>query len=164
MTDGPRLRQLLPADMSEEQRRMYDAIVSGPHSGRGGLVDEEGRLGGPMNTYLHAPAAGRAQAAFGTALSYELSLPRRTAEVIILTVVHRAASGFAVAAHEWAGLQAGLTHDQLDALRAGLEPPLPMPGSASRGRRRRGCWTPAISPMTSTPRPPPPSASRDSWS
>jgi 4-carboxymuconolactone decarboxylase len=124
----PRLRRLRPDEMTDEQRRIYDGIVSGPHRGRGGLVDGEGRLGGPLNTYLHAPTAGSAQAAFGAALSYELSLARRVAELVILMVVHEAGAEFAIAAHEWAGYQAGFTLEQLDALRERRQPALEDPG------------------------------------
>ncbi len=127
MSAEPRLSGLRPDELTDEQRPMYDAIVNGPHKGRSGLVDDEGRLGGPMNAYLRAPAAGTAQAAFGAALAYELTLPRRLAELVILMVVHDAANGFAIAAHEWAGYQAGLTHDQLDALREQRRPALDDP-------------------------------------
>jgi 4-carboxymuconolactone decarboxylase len=128
MSEQLRLRRLGPADLSDEQRRMYDGIVNGPHKGRGGLVDSEGRLGGPMNTYLHVPRVGSAQAAFGAALSYELTLQRRTAEIVILNVVHRTDTEYAIAAHEWAGYQVGLTLEQLAALREGREPVLEDPG------------------------------------
>jgi 4-carboxymuconolactone decarboxylase len=124
MSEEPRLRRLRPSDLTEEQRRMYDGIVNGPHKGRGGLVDSEGRLGGPINTYLHVPRVGSAQAAFGAALSYELTLPRRTAEIVILTVVHRTGTEYAIAAHEWAGYQVGLTLEQIDALGHGRQPEL----------------------------------------
>src|SRR5207245_11766149 len=41
-----------------------------------------------------------------------------------LTVASDVASEFQLASHAWMGYQAGLTHDQLDALREGREPEL----------------------------------------
>jgi hypothetical protein len=45
-------------------------------------------------------------------------------ELVILTVAHHVESDFEVAAHEWMGYEAGLTHDELDALRERREPQL----------------------------------------
>jgi 4-carboxymuconolactone decarboxylase len=106
---------------------MYDAVVGGPRAGTPGLVDSEGRLGGPMNTYLHAPSIGVKQQALGAALSFEISLSRRVAELVILTVANDVQSEFELAAHESMGYQAGLTHDQIDALRERREPGLDDP-------------------------------------
>ncbi len=103
---------------------MYDAVVNGPRRGTPGLVDSEGRLGGPLTVYLYAPAIGVKQQAFGAALSFEISLSRRVAELIILTVANDVQSEFELAAHEPLGFAAGLSHDQLDALRDQREPEL----------------------------------------
>jgi 4-carboxymuconolactone decarboxylase len=122
-----RLRRLRPEELDDDQRAMYDAVVNGPRRGTPGLVDEEGRLGGPMNTYLHAPAIGTRQQALGAALTFEISLPKKVAELVILTVANDAESSFQLAAHEWMGFQAGLTHDQIEALRERREPELDDP-------------------------------------
>jgi 4-carboxymuconolactone decarboxylase len=113
--------------MTEEQREMYESIVNGPRAGTPGLVDSEGRLGGPLNTYLHAPGIGGRQAAFGASLTFQVSLPRRLAEIVILTVANDVHSEFQLASHEWFGYEAGLTHDQLEALRERREPELEDP-------------------------------------
>ncbi len=123
IVNGPRLPQLVLADLTEEQRRTYDAVFSGPRRGST-AVDGEGRIGGPLNAWLHAPLIGNAQQACGAALRFELSLSRRVAELVVLTVAHDAESAFEVAAHEWMGYDAGLTHDQIDALRERREPEL----------------------------------------
>jgi 4-carboxymuconolactone decarboxylase len=127
MSAQTRLHRLRPEELDDEQRVMYDAIVNGPRRGTPGLVDEQGRLGGPMNTYLHAPAVGVRQQALGAALTFEISLPKKVAELVILTVANDVQSSFQLAAHEWMGFQAGLTHDQIAALRERREPVLDDP-------------------------------------
>lgn len=122
-----RLHRLVPDELTEEQRRTYDAVVGGPRRGTRGMVDSEGRLGGPLNTMLYAPALGIAQQALGAALRYEISLPRRIAELAILTVAHDARSEFELAAHEPMAHDLGFTHDQLAALRERRDPQLEDP-------------------------------------
>ncbi len=106
---------------------MYDGVVDGPRAGTPGLVDDQGRLGALMNTFLCAPPIGGRQAALGAALRYEISLPRRTTEIIILTVLNDADSEYELAAHEWMGFEAGLNHDEIEALRQRREPELANP-------------------------------------
>jgi 4-carboxymuconolactone decarboxylase len=77
-----------------------------------------------MNTYLYTPGTGGQQAALGAALTFQLSLPRRLAELVILTVANDVKSEWELISHEWSGYQAGLTHDQIEALRERREPEL----------------------------------------
>lgn len=113
---------------------MYDAVVGGPRRGTRGLVDDEGRLGGPLNTLLYAPAIGTAQQVLGAALSYELSLSRRVAEVVILTVAHDVGSEFELAAHEPMAHAAGLADAALVALRERRDPQLADPAEQTAWR------------------------------
>jgi 4-carboxymuconolactone decarboxylase len=106
---------------------MYDSIVEGPRKGTPGMVDSEGRLGALMNTFLYAPPIGGRQAALGATLRYQITLSRRATEIIILTVLNDAGCEYELAAHEWMGFEAGLTHDELDALRDRREPELTDP-------------------------------------
>jgi 4-carboxymuconolactone decarboxylase len=129
-----RLHRLVPGELTDEQRRMYDAVVGGPRRGTRGLVDGEGRLGGPLNTMLYAPAIGAAQQALGAALRYQLSLSRRVAEVVILTVAHHAGSDFQLAAHEPMARDAGLTDAELQALREWRDPRLADPAEQNAWR------------------------------
>jgi 4-carboxymuconolactone decarboxylase len=103
---------------------MYDAIVSGPRAGTPGLLDSEGCLGGPMNLYLYAPPVGTRQGALGSALSFDLTLPRRTAELVILTVANGVGAEFVRLNHEKMGAAAGLTADEIRALRERRSPGL----------------------------------------
>jgi 4-carboxymuconolactone decarboxylase len=106
---------------------MYDSIVEGPRKGTPGMVDSEGRLGALMNVFLYAPPIGGRQAAFGASLRFQITLSRRATEIIILTVLHDAGCEYELAAHEWMGFEAGLTHDELDALRERRTPELTDP-------------------------------------
>jgi 4-carboxymuconolactone decarboxylase len=103
---------------------MYDAVVGGPRRGTGGLVDSEGRLGGPLNTLLYAPVLGIAQQTLSGALRFQISLSRRVAELVILTVAHDEESEFELAAHEPMAYDVGLAHEQLVALRERRDPQL----------------------------------------
>jgi hypothetical protein len=61
-TDVPeRLRRLPPAELSDEQKEVYDAITAGPRSGGPSpvsLTDSEGGLHGPFNAMLLSPPLG----------------------------------------------------------------------------------------------------------
>jgi 4-carboxymuconolactone decarboxylase len=127
VTSESRLHRLVPAELTEEQRQMYDAVVGGPRRGTSGLVDSEGRLGGPLNTLLYAPVLGTAQQGVGAALRFQISLSRRVVELVILAVAHDAQSEFELAAHEPMAHGVGLTHEQLAALSDRREPVLDDP-------------------------------------
>src|SRR4051794_24573158 len=99
MPGEPRLPRLRPEELTDDQRRVYDSIAGGPRAGTPGLVDGEGRLGGPLNTYLYSGAGGE-HAALGSALTFSISLPKRLAELVILTVANHIGSEFELAAHE----------------------------------------------------------------
>ena len=119
---------------------MYDAVVGGPRRGTSGLVDSEGRLGGPLNTLLYAPALGTAQQGVGAALRFQISLSRRVVELVILAVAHDAQSEFELAAHEPMAHGVGLTHEQLAALSTEGSRSWTIRSSGSRGGRRSSCW------------------------
>jgi alkylhydroperoxidase family enzyme len=111
--------------MSEEQQAIHKLFSTGRRAAPGtafSLVDESGRLQGPPAAWVLAPPLGRALEQFGGAIRYELTLPARASEIAILLVAHHHRSPFELHAHTRAGLAAGLSPDDLDALAAG-EPP-----------------------------------------
>lgn len=116
----PRLPRLLPETLDAEQRAVHDAVAGGrraqgPQAFR--LVDDDGALAGPFNAFLLQPRLGLPLQVLGTAVRYETALPDRAREIAILVVAQVHGSAFELAAHEAVGRAAGLTDDELQALR-----------------------------------------------
>lgn len=117
-----RLEPIDPADFDADQRRYYDALVSGPRGQepyRQRVVDEQGRLRGPFNARLLDPRVGQAIQAVGAALRFESKISARWRELAILEVARAERSG-----HEWEGhlgpaRWAGITEDELNAIKTG---------------------------------------------
>jgi 4-carboxymuconolactone decarboxylase len=111
---------LRPADMTPAQRRVYDNIAGGART-RGpqvfALTDDEGRLNGPFNAMLLAPAVGDALQALGAAVRYGSSLSGRVREMAILAVATHWDSAFERYAHEAVARAAGLTDEEITLLR-----------------------------------------------
>lgn len=117
-----RLPWLTPDEMSESQRRVYDAIVGGPRSeGRQvfELVDDQGRLEGPFNSFLMNPEIGFAVQAVGAAIRYGSSLSHRQREIAILELAQLENCEFEKYAHERVGRELGLAQDEVTALAQG---------------------------------------------
>jgi alkylhydroperoxidase family enzyme len=125
MTHG-RLPWLAPDELDDAQRALYERIAHGPRA-RGpqafALTDEAGRLEGPFNALLLAPAVGGAVADLGTAIRYGSSLGDRVREIAILELAALRRSEFEWYAHERVGRRAGLSGDELAALRDGGDAP-----------------------------------------
>lgn len=122
-----RLPALRPAQLSPEQRALYDAIVGGPRASAGQpsqLVGVDGALAGPFNAMLLAPAIGDALQALGAAIRYRGRLSARIREMAILAVAARWSSPFERRAHEAEGRRVGLTEIEIEALRSGGVPSL----------------------------------------
>jgi len=122
-----RLPHYDPAGLDEAQRDLYDAIVGGPRAAGPRLfplTDADGRLHGPFNAMLAAPPVGQALQQLGAAIRYETSLSGRVREMAILAVAAHWDSAFERYAHEPAGLAAGLTAAEVEALRSGGFPDL----------------------------------------
>jgi 4-carboxymuconolactone decarboxylase len=130
VTPVERLARLHPPFRNEDQERLYASITGGPRSGGKGpfaLVDETGALTGPFNAMLLQPGLGAALQALGAAVRFQGTLPGRARELAILVVAAHWASGFEQHAHEAAGRLAGLTEEELIAVRDGEEPDLADP-------------------------------------
>lgn len=125
---GARITRQRPDDLDPQRRELYDAIASGPRS-RGPqlfrLVDDQGALEGPFNAFLLQPRLGTALQAVGSAVRYQTELSDRAREVAILVVADHWQSDFEWYAHEAVGRHAGLTTEQLAAIRSGSYDVLP---------------------------------------
>jgi 4-carboxymuconolactone decarboxylase len=110
----PRMPDLDPVKLSPEQRKVYDAILSGP---RGHVV-------GPLRVWLQsADLADKAQA-LGAFCRFGTGLPPRLSELAILATGAYWQAGFEWHAHAPLGLKAGLDAAAIEAIRAGKTPSL----------------------------------------
>jgi 4-carboxymuconolactone decarboxylase len=122
-----RLPLLRPDLLGEDQREVYDAVTGGPRRERPSpirYVDDEGRLLGPFNAMLYSPAVGMPLQQLGAALRFRTAFTKREREIAILVVAASHRAEYEWYAHERIGLRAGLTEDEIDALRTGAAPML----------------------------------------
>ncbi|MFI5957677.1 carboxymuconolactone decarboxylase family protein [Cryptosporangium sp. NPDC051539] len=114
-----------PADMSPEQRALYDLYTTGrrvaPESPFS-LARPDGRLQGPPSIWIINPTFGAALQQIGSTVRWDSTLPARAREIAILLVGHHHDSAFELYAHRLAGAAAGLTEDDLTALSERTEP------------------------------------------
>ncbi|MCC6436043.1 MAG: carboxymuconolactone decarboxylase family protein [Acidimicrobiales bacterium] len=118
-----RLPAHAPGSLDAEQQRVYDAIAGGKRATSSlGLVKSDGSLAGPFNAWVHAPHIGGRIQAVGEAMRFELTLPKRLAELAILCVAKEFSAQFEWFAHARLAAQAGLEADIIEAIRNGDEP------------------------------------------
>ena len=109
-----RLADIDPATLPPEQRRVYDAILSGPR----GVVQ------GPLRVWVNSPGLADKAQALGAFCRYGTSLDQRLSELAIITTGAHWQAGFEWAVHAPIALQAGLDPAAVEAIRVGQEPKL----------------------------------------
>jgi len=109
-----------PDTMSEEQKRVYERIVSGPR----------GRLVGPLRAALHNPELADRWQALGALLRFGTSLPPRVSELAIVVTARRWNSQIEWHIHAQAAADAGIAPAVLDAIRACRAPEFETPADA----------------------------------
>ncbi|HXZ93694.1 MAG TPA: carboxymuconolactone decarboxylase family protein [Burkholderiales bacterium] len=110
--DKPRLTSLAEADMDEAQRRVANAIESGP---RGGLR-------GPFGALLRSPELADRLQKLGAYVRFESSLPPRLSELAILVTARYWGAQYEWWAHRRLAEQAGLAPRIAEAIAAGRRP------------------------------------------
>ena len=116
---------LRPEELSDEQRALYDELCAGPRADTerlSGPVDAEGRLIGPFNAMLHAPAVGGPLQRLGAALRYQSTLLPRTREALICLVAGVHGSSYVRQAHAPLARRVGVDDATLDLLGRGELP------------------------------------------
>ena len=120
-----RLAVLSSDEMTAEQKDLYREILSGPR-GQGPravpLASGAGGLAGPFNAMLYAPPVGQALQELGAAIRFRSGLAPRIREMAILVVAQAWDSAYERASHEPIGREAGLTDEEMEALRDGADP------------------------------------------
>ncbi|MSP94716.1 MAG: carboxymuconolactone decarboxylase family protein [Alphaproteobacteria bacterium] len=109
--------------LSPEQKELYDSIASGPRAAkRKSLVDADGHLTGPFNSFLHNPGLGKHWSAIGETLRFRTSIDRRLFELAILVIAVHWRSGHEWAAHSRLAREEGLGEEIITSLRRGERP------------------------------------------
>lgn len=107
-----RVPDLDPATLSPEQRRVYDAIMSGPR----GVVQ------GPLRIWLESAGLADKAQALGAFCRFGTSLAPRLSELAILVTGAHWKAGFEWHVHAPIGVKAGLDSAAVEAIRTGAPP------------------------------------------
>ena len=108
----PRIPLFSPDTATPEQKRVYEAIVSGPR----------GKLQGPLRAALHRPELADKWQQLGEMLRYRTSLPPRLSELAILVTARHCRSDVEWHIHEQMARNAGLQDAIIEDMRAGKRP------------------------------------------
>jgi len=94
----PRISEFGPQGANEEQRKVLQEIVSGPH----------GRIVGPYHAWLHSPELARRARNLSEFIRFKSSLPKRLSEIAILATGRFWKAEFEYYAHAKLAKQAGI--------------------------------------------------------
>lgn len=123
---GGRLPLLMPEQMTDRQRRLYDNLAPAKRteSEHGGFVavTPQGALIGPFNSYLYVPDISDGYIAWLEAQHEHLPFTPEVREAVILTVGAAWDASFELYAHRAVARSAGLPADTIEALATGAEP------------------------------------------
>jgi 4-carboxymuconolactone decarboxylase len=119
-----RLPLISPADLSSEQRPLYDDMRRGIETNFKGFkaIAANGELIGPWNPWLHFPKFGGPVWELVKALSASPSLPKPVREVAILVTGARFRSAYEIYAHVLVAEARGLPDDKIATIVAGQRP------------------------------------------
>jgi 4-carboxymuconolactone decarboxylase len=107
-------------DLDAARREVWDLITA---TRRPGLVNDEGGLSGPYNSWIAAPGVGRRLADLGATVRFETTIERRLSEVAIITTGARWKAEYEWWAHSRMALEHGVPAAVVDAIGDGQPPP-----------------------------------------
>jgi 4-carboxymuconolactone decarboxylase len=122
-----RLALLAPESLNDAQRKIYDAITTGPRTtkippGTGLTLNTPAGLPGPFNAWMYSPVIGNLVQELGAALRYSSSLPNNLLEIAVLMVGKQWLAQFEFWAHARLARAAGVSDAAIEAIRTGAEP------------------------------------------
>ena len=119
-----RLPLIPPADLTPEQRSLYDAMRKGIASNFNAfkVEREDGALMGPWNPWLHEPAIGKAIWDLTLAMTANATLSDNVRQIAILVVGARFDAAYEIYAHIAVAEREGMTAERLATLVADLKP------------------------------------------
>jgi alkylhydroperoxidase family enzyme len=119
-----RLPLIGPADLSAEQRPLYEDMRKGIKSNFNAfkVEREDGALMGPWNPWLHEPAIGKAIWNLTLAMTANAVLPDNVRQIAILVVGARYDAAYEIYAHIAVAEREGMSEERLATLVADLKP------------------------------------------
>ncbi len=99
-------------DLRPEHHAVFDAIA-----------ESRGRVQGPFPMLLHSPELAGRVAHLGAHVRFEMGLPQKLKELVILTVARELDCRFEWSVHAGHARAAGVPEDCIEALRGRREPP-----------------------------------------
>src|SRR5476649_145828 len=119
-----RLPLITPADLSAEQKPLYDDMRKGIASNFNAFKVErdDGALMGPWNPWLHEPAIGKAIWDLTLAMTANATLPDNVRQIAILVVCARFDAAYEIYAHISVAEREGMKPERLATLIADLKP------------------------------------------
>ena len=110
---GDRFKPLAYDQMTPEQKKMADLVLSGKI---------QGGTGGPFNILLRSPVLGEAVVRYGEYVRFKTPLPIKLNELAVLITTRYWTAQFPWYAHHRAALQAGLNESIISAIAEGRRP------------------------------------------
>jgi len=119
-----RLPLITPADLTPEQKPLYDDMKRGIASNFNAfkVQREDGALMGPWNPWLHEPRIGKAIWDLTLAMTASASLPDNVRQIVILVVGARFDAAYEIYAHIAVAEREGMREQRLATLVANLKP------------------------------------------
>ncbi|HTA39046.1 MAG TPA: hypothetical protein VK760_08225 [Candidatus Acidoferrales bacterium] len=120
-----RVPPTLPADLSAEQRSLYDDMIDGIHANFKGFtaISKDGAMLGPFNPWGRWPQWGGPIWELTKSLSVSPGLPRPVREVAILVTGAKFRSAYQIYAHVIIAENRGLSDDKISTIIVGERPP-----------------------------------------
>jgi 4-carboxymuconolactone decarboxylase len=121
---GERFPILQPDQMNADQKRLLEALLSGPRGGgsTGPEAIQKMLRGGPFNSWMRSPDLGNRLQKVGEYIRYRTSLPLRLNELAILITARVWTSQYEWYAHYPLAMKAGLDAKVADELALGKRP------------------------------------------
>jgi 4-carboxymuconolactone decarboxylase len=119
-----RLPLIAPADLTAEQKPLYDDMRKGISANFNAfkVEREDGALMGPWNPWLHEPAIGKAIWELTKAMTANASLADNVRQIAILVVGARYDAAYEIYAHIAVAERDGMTPERLATITADLKP------------------------------------------
>jgi 4-carboxymuconolactone decarboxylase len=119
-----RLPLIAPADLTPEQKPLYDDMRRGIAGNFNAFISErtDGALMGPWNPWLHEPAIGKAIWGLTLAMTKNAVLPDNVRQIAILVVGARFDAAYEIYAHIAVAEKEGMSAKRLATLVADLKP------------------------------------------
>ena len=119
-----RFARITTENMSADQKKYFDQLMSGPVSATGSaaVVKGSNTLGAPFNIWLRSPKLAESFRAVSEQIRFNSSLPLRLNEFAILITAQKWSSPYEWYAHHRLALKAGLDPRIADQLAQGIKP------------------------------------------